>query len=171
MDTVCEQSLQKDPCREAREIFVRRMGDHLEAEGMPRIAGRLFGLMILEPGLISFGELAERLEVSRGSISTNARLLERKGLIVRVRPEGERQEYFRLAEAPYANMLRSVAARMEQTRATIVDALSLLPDQARQEHGRLAEADCFFRRTISALEALAADIDAMAATPTEGFHS
>ena len=75
---------------EVRKRFIDQMGTHMETEGLPRIAGRLFGLMILELEPISFGDLAHRLGVSRGSISTNSRLIEAKGLIERVSMEGER---------------------------------------------------------------------------------
>jgi DNA-binding transcriptional regulator GbsR (MarR family) len=57
------------------EEFVEMMGRQLEEQGAPRIAGRMFGylMMIEEPE--SLDQLAEDLQVSRTSISTNARLL------------------------------------------------------------------------------------------------
>ena len=53
--------------------FVERMGLTLEGEGLPRIAGRLFGFLLVHPEAYSLDELAERLQVSKASISTNAR--------------------------------------------------------------------------------------------------
>lgn len=134
------------------------MGDHLEAEGMPRIAGRLFGLMILEPGLISFSDLAERLCVSRASISTNARLLESKGLILKVQVAGERQDFFRLADDPYVNMIRGVAHRMEETQTSIVKAEADLPPDAVAERQRLEQARAFFETAVASLNDLAAKL-------------
>ncbi|HEX2017460.1 MAG TPA: MarR family transcriptional regulator [Aurantimonas sp.] len=134
--------------------LVERMGDHLEAEGMPRIAGRIFGLMIIEPDMISFGALAERLDVSRASISTNARLLESKGLLVRVRVPGQRQDFYRLADQPYVNMLRGVAGRMGETLATLAAAHAALPPDAAAERDRLEQARIFFEKTLASLTKL-----------------
>ena len=70
------------------ENFIERMGMIAQADGLPRIAGRIMGLIILEGGPYSFGELAKRLSVSRGSISTNTRLLENMGVIERTAKPG-----------------------------------------------------------------------------------
>ncbi|EAU41382.1 hypothetical protein FP2506_01405 [Fulvimarina pelagi HTCC2506] len=141
-------------CAEARERFIERMGEHMEMEGLPRIAGRLFGLLLVDPGTVSFSDLAERLGVSRGSISTNARLLEGKGLIERVAVDGERQDYFRLADRPFVNMVRGIAARMRET-------MTLIDDGCRDcggpsvNPGILATRD-FFAEAVENLEELAA---------------
>ncbi len=95
--------------------FVEAMGLILQGDGMPRIAGRLLGLFVLHGGPFSFAELSEALDVSRGSISTNTRLLEDLGIIERVALRGERQDYFKLSDEPYAElverkMVRSIKA-------------------------------------------------------------
>ncbi|NDV85761.1 MarR family transcriptional regulator [Aurantimonas aggregata] len=145
----------------AASRLIERMGDHLEAEGMPRIAGRIFGLMIIEPDLVSFGALAERLEVSRASISTNARLLEDKGLLARVRVPGQRQDFYRLADQPYVNMLRGVAARMSETLATLATAHDDLPPEAGVERARLEQARIFFETTLASLTELSAQLSSL----------
>lgn len=110
------------------EQFIERMGMIAQADGLPRIAGRLMGLMVLEAGPFSFSELEQRLKVSRGSISTNTRLLENMGVIERLSKSGERQDYFQLVKAPYAQLLHGLAFRIgkaekmvRETQATIVD--------------------------------------------------
>jgi DNA-binding transcriptional regulator GbsR (MarR family) len=147
----------------AASHLIERMGDHLEAEGMPRIAGRIFGLMIIEPELISFGALAERLGVSRASISTNARLLEGKGLLARVRVPGQRQDFYRLADQPYVNMLRGVAARMGETLATLAIVHDTLPPEAGVERARLEQAQIFFETTLASLTELSGQLSDLAA--------
>jgi DNA-binding transcriptional regulator GbsR (MarR family) len=42
------------------EEFVERMGLVAEGDGLPRIAGRIMGLMVIEGGPLSFAELAQR---------------------------------------------------------------------------------------------------------------
>jgi len=153
-----------------RAYFADRMGQHMEAEGLPRIAGRLFGLLILAPDPVSFGALAEELQVSRGSISTNARLLESKGLIERVAVPGERQDFFRLAERPYANMMRGIIARMQDMLATLAETANALPGDAAVERARLDEARQFFETSVSAFADIAArlaDLPVPAQTPDD----
>lgn len=147
----------------ARARFIDHMGDYLEAEGLPRIAGRLFGLIMLETDPISFGALAERLDVSRGSVSTNARLLEGMGVIARVKSEGERQDFFRLADQPYVNMVRGVSDRMARMLRTIADTEEALPVEARGERCRLVEAGEFFETAVSAMGDLSTRLSQLAA--------
>lgn len=101
--------------------FVERMGLLTQADGLPRIAGRLMGLMVLDGGPLAFGELAERLQVSRGSISTNVRLLEGMGVLERVTRPGERGDYFRLTDDPYDRLIEGVRLRAAKG-ATLVEA-------------------------------------------------
>jgi len=63
--------------------FIELVGRIVQAEGLPRNAGRLLGLLIFDGGQISFGDLAEILQISRGSVSSSSRMLEEFGLIRR----------------------------------------------------------------------------------------
>ncbi len=55
--------------------FIENMGLHYEDYGFARIAGRIIGLLLVSPRPISSEEMAEALQVSRSSISTNLRTL------------------------------------------------------------------------------------------------
>ena len=92
--------------------FIEGMGLLTQAEGLPRIAGRFLALLVIEGGPLSFGEVADRLQVSRGSVSSNARLLETMGVLERVAKPGDRGDYFRLADDPYEQVLTVIEARM-----------------------------------------------------------
>ena len=48
----------------------------LEADGLPRVAGRIFGTLLLAAEPRSLDDLASTLGVSKASISVNARLLQ-----------------------------------------------------------------------------------------------
>ena len=62
--------------------FVEEVGLFFEQSGMPRMAGRILGwLLISDPSHQTTSELAEVLLASKGSISTMTRLLIRIGLI------------------------------------------------------------------------------------------
>ncbi|HEV2980499.1 MAG TPA: MarR family transcriptional regulator [Solirubrobacteraceae bacterium] len=78
------------------ERFIEELGMQFELEaGAPRMVGRVLAwLLVCEPPEQSAAELAERLQASKGSISTSTRLLLRLGLIERVRLRGERFDRF-----------------------------------------------------------------------------
>ena len=128
--------------------FVEQMGLILQAEGLPRIAGHIMGLMIMQEGPFSLSQLAERLSVSRASISTNTRLLEDLEVIVRTAKPGDRQDYFKLSPQPYARMLRGVVRRMRRARDVVESTQDALPEEMADTHGRLEELDAFYEALI-----------------------
>jgi len=92
--------------------FIEEMGIVLEQLGIPRMAGKVFGFLLLSrDSEVSTDELVGQLQASRGSISTMTRLLIQMGLLDRVGRTGERRDYFRIRPGTWSNILR---ARMEQ---------------------------------------------------------
>ena len=110
-----------------RTDFIEKIGLITQAEGLPRIAGRVFGMLIFDGEMVSFGDLAKRLQVSRASISTSIRILEERGLVKRMTKPGERQDYFQLAPNPYVTMLESIQKRTRTTRDEIAQTIDALP--------------------------------------------
>jgi DNA-binding transcriptional regulator GbsR (MarR family) len=137
--------------------FIERMGIVAQADGLPRIAGRLLGLMVLEGGPFSFGALATRLEVSRGSVSTNTRLLENMGIIERTTKAGDRQDYFQLAKNPYAKLLQGLVHRMSNAATLVQDTQEALPQGDQQQ--RLQELGDFYHSMINAYQTLIAQME------------
>ena len=79
--------------------FIEEVGIVFERTGLPRMAGRMFGwLLISDPHYQSPSELALVLMASKGSISTTVRLLVQIGLIERYIIPGERHDHFRLRQ-------------------------------------------------------------------------
>lgn len=139
--------------------FVERMGLITQAEGLPRIAGRIMGLMIVHGGPFGFTELAERLSVSRASISTNTRLLEDLGIIERTAMPGDRQDYFRLSRKPYARMLKGIVERMRRAREVVEGAQQAFPDDMIGAQERLAELDAFYDTLVESFVAVIEEWD------------
>lgn len=103
-----EDELTLDP---ADEEFVERVGRFFEGDGAARTSGRMLGLMLLATREMSIDEIADRLKVSRASVSTNARQLETIGVVERVSHMGDRRDYYRIA----ADLERTlVRLRMER---------------------------------------------------------
>lgn len=92
---------------EQTQRFIEKMGLLGEADGMPRIAGRIFALLFITSAPMSLEEIATRLEVSRASVSTDARRLAQMGLLERVSRPGDRRDYYRLAPDGIRHSLES----------------------------------------------------------------
>jgi hypothetical protein len=90
------------------ERFVEAMGRYLAGYGLPRMAGRMWAvLLICEPPELTAGEIADALHASRGAISGAARLLTTVGLITRSSRRGDRREYFSVPPGSSIRLLES----------------------------------------------------------------
>lgn len=129
------QDVKLDP---ADEEFIERVGRFFEGDAAPRTSGRLLGLLLLEPDELSIDDIADRLRVSRASVSTNARNLETLGVLERVSHLGDRRDFYRIAPDLERTLLRH---RMERLAAVelLLDAGTATP-AARDERvrGRLS---------------------------------
>jgi DNA-binding transcriptional regulator GbsR (MarR family) len=95
----------------ADEEFVERVGRFFEGDGAARTSGRMLGLLLLSTREMSIDEMADRLKVSRASVSTNARQLETYGIVQRVSHMGDRRDFYRIAADLERTLLR---LRMER---------------------------------------------------------
>ncbi len=138
---------------EARELFIERNAIQAETSGLPRIAGRLIGIFLLDGGPISFAELAERMQASRASVSTNTRLLERLGIIERVAMRGERQDFFSLRANPFLIVLEQSIADCQRF-TTYVDELLAASPLPAEATARLQQAQDFHAVTAQTLQEL-----------------
>ena len=138
------QTQETEVAEDAVAEFIDRMGMIAQADGLPRIAGRLMGFFVIHGGPVSFSELSERLQVSRASVSNNTRLLEGIGVIERTSRPGDRQDYFRLADQPYRRLLEGVVERMGRASAAADKAGLELPADWADARRRLAELSDFY---------------------------
>lgn len=120
--------------------FLEEMGLMFENVGMPRMAGRVFGwLLISNPPLQSSGELVEVLQASKGSISTTTRLLIQIGLIERVSLAGDRRDYFQIKPNAWTQLTQQQMLRVTAFRQLAERGLELLSGSDRQLQQRLRE--------------------------------
>lgn len=110
----------------ATSRFVERFGLLFEREGFSRIAGRITALLLVTDGARSLDELAETLAVSKASVSTEARRLEDRGLLVRSHRPGDRRDYYEFAPGGFRPILQ---ARVEalQRLGTLIGEAERLP--------------------------------------------
>ncbi len=135
--------------------FIEDVGLVFEKSGLPRMAGRIFGwLLISDPPHQSTGELAEALLASKGSISTMTRLLIRVSLIERFSLPGVRRDYFRIRLGASHQLLKDSLAQTTAFRQLMERGLELTEGKTpltRQGLEEMRDMYSFFEREFPAL--------------------
>lgn len=137
--------------RDATDTFIETMGRHFEEEGIPRIAGRLFGLLLVNEEPCSLDDMAERLQVSKGSVSSNSRMLEQWGVAERVTRPGDRRDYYHLADDMEQRILERQMEHVVKMRERLREGLASMPDAPRAVRDRFLAAIAFQERTLESL--------------------
>ena len=144
--------------------FVESMGVYFERYALPRIGGRLLGLLLVADRALSLDDLASILSVSRASVSTNMRLILAIGLAELVTLPGDRRDYYRFTDDAWeqamlidmegVQALRRLAARgleviktSENTAREHLDELIAFSDLALEERRVTLERWRGFQRT------------------------
>ncbi len=139
----------------SQDEIIEAFGLMGQEDGVPRIAGRIHGLFLVsEKARWTLSDIAERLQVSRGSVSTNLRLLETMGVLERSALPGDRHAYYRLTADPYASMLERHARQMRKIQGLVGDARNELPRGDESVQTRLADMHEFFSRAVDGAERL-----------------
>jgi DNA-binding transcriptional regulator GbsR (MarR family) len=87
----------RDP--QAVSRFVERFAQVMVEAGMPRIASRIFVLLVAtDSGRLTAAELADGLHASPAAISGGVRYLTQVGLVTRGREPGSRRDYYNVSD-------------------------------------------------------------------------
>lgn len=139
---------------EAVSEFVEQLGLHAEAEGLPRTAGRIMGLMLVCEGPYTLDQLQDELQISRGSASTNTRRLEELGVVERTTRPGDRRVFFRLTDDPYGRIVESRLERMRKIQEVVDRATERIPDEYEKGKRRLDYMRRFYQLIVEETDAL-----------------
>jgi hypothetical protein len=121
--------------------FVEEVALFYERFGLPRMAGRILGwLLVCEPQQQTMAEMARALGGSKASMSTMTRLLLPLRLIERVRRPGERQDRFGIRPGLWAEGFRREVASYGAARAMYARGLDALAGRAAAARARLEDA-------------------------------
>ena len=115
----------------AERQFIEEFGIVMEQTGLPRMAGRILGwLLISDSPHQSSEQLVNGLEASKGSISSMTRLLIQINLIERMSLPGVRRDYFRIRADAWHNMIRrGLEDEIKMVRQLAERALELFADK------------------------------------------
>jgi DNA-binding transcriptional regulator GbsR (MarR family) len=130
----------EDDSSASKQHFAEDVGLTFEEEGMPRMAGRMLGwLLVSESPHVTLQDLAVVLHASKGSISTMSRLLMRMGLIERVSLPGERRDYIRLKPGSWSEWFGEEVSKISVLRQLAEHGLELLESKSSASRERLEE--------------------------------
>jgi DNA-binding transcriptional regulator GbsR (MarR family) len=125
--------------------FIEDIGLFFEQMGLPRMAGRILGvLLISDPEAQSITDICERLNASKSSVSTMARLLMERGLIERVASPVPRRDFYRFKPGGWFIYMRQWLALMAELHGITERGLSLMKSKPVGLKARLQEAHDMF---------------------------
>lgn len=137
--------------------FVETMGQLWESEGLPRIAGRVFGFLTVQGEPCSLDDLAAALGVSKASVSTDARRLESLGLLQRTHRPADRRDYYAIAPDAPARVLAIKLEQLQRFDSALND-LRGIDELAPAVHARIAQFGRNHHRFVTTLRGLLAEI-------------
>ncbi len=132
--------------------FTDRLATLFEDDGLPPIAGRIFGFLLLTDAALSLDELAGALVVSKASASTNARLLAQLGVIEQVRRPGSRRDYYRMAPDLFERSMAQRLARWQRFTEVIGEGRRTLPMESPEVRQRLERYEEAFSYMADAID-------------------
>jgi DNA-binding transcriptional regulator GbsR (MarR family) len=136
----------------ASDLFIEVLGQVSQENGDARIFGRIVGLLVVDGGEMSLTQISERLQVSRASVSTNARQLTQRGILQRLTHPGDRQDYYRLTEMPYFDMLGELATRFRRYADALEGCVAGMRAEQEGSAERAAEIQTFFGKSAQILD-------------------
>lgn len=138
-----------------REQFIEDMGIILEQSGIPRMAGKIFGCLLLSRDKeMSTDQLLGQLKASRGSVSTMTRLLIQRGLIERAGRPGHRRDYFRIKTGTWSSILKAKMEELITLHDLIERGMDIVTQKEAVAYNRLREMHEFYEFFESRFPAL-----------------
>ena len=135
--------------------FIEDVGILYGEMGFPRMAGRVFGwLLVCDPPYQSAEQLATIVEASKGSISSMTRLLIQMGMVERIGIPGRRDTYYRIRSGSWSELMKNHLANLTALRKLAERGLDLMADRAHESRQRLQalrDFHAFLEREIPSL--------------------
>jgi DNA-binding transcriptional regulator GbsR (MarR family) len=99
---------------QAREHFIQGLSRISHFWGFPKAMGAIYGALYLSLDPLSLDDLVEQVGVSKGAVSTNARALERLGMVHKHVRIGERKDYY-TAETDFWMIIKNILYEREKS--------------------------------------------------------
>jgi DNA-binding transcriptional regulator GbsR (MarR family) len=126
------------PATAAELHYVEEVALGMERQGLFRMAGRVLGwLLICDPAEQTFGQIAEVLQASKGSISGAMKFLVPSGLVERISRPGDRRNYYRCRPGAWTDLARDQSRQYDDFRKLAERGLELLAEAPAARRERL----------------------------------
>ncbi|PTL80521.1 GbsR/MarR family transcriptional regulator [Vitiosangium sp. GDMCC 1.1324] len=140
--------MRQDSVSADEERFIESMGLFFERQGVPRIGGRLLGLLLVADKPLAPGEIAELLKVSPASVSTNIRQLQASGLVDPASIPGDRRHYYVFNSVGWDHRLELAISAMDAMAQLCQDALASPKLKGRHKLREAVEFCDFYRQEL-----------------------
>jgi hypothetical protein len=122
----------------ALQRFVDEVGLYSERAGLPLLAGRILGwLLVAQPPLQTLSNVASGLGTTTGIVRLAAQPLIHLGIVEMVNPPGDENEYFRLSMTGWSRMVAHQLSEVAAFGALAEHGLALLEGAAPERRERL----------------------------------
>jgi DNA-binding transcriptional regulator GbsR (MarR family) len=109
--------------------FIENLAQYFESFGIPRIGGRILGLLLVASEPLSAEDISTTLEVSRASVSTNIRFALQVGLVEKVSFPGDRITYYAFPETGLEKTLAVEIQGVSVMKRFVEQGLNALPPE------------------------------------------
>ena len=129
------------PLTRSKEAFISHWGEMGSSWGVPRSMAEMHALLFIEGRPMNTDEIMERLQVSRGNVSTTLRQLADWGIVTRTRLRGDRKDHFEAEQDVWNLLSLIVRARKRRELEPLLAALDDARTLAAARHALHALAD------------------------------
>jgi DNA-binding transcriptional regulator GbsR (MarR family) len=122
------------------KTYIEQFGIQLEALGLPRMAGRVIGwLLVCSPSHQNARDLEIAVGGSKASISTTLQMLVRLGIVERLGIPGVRSAFYQIRTGSWTNYLEKKAMEVRSMRELAERGLAILAGEPPERRLRLEE--------------------------------
>ncbi len=109
---------------------IERIGVFFEKSGMPPVASRIIGLLMLaEPPYKTFEEIVETVNASKSSVSNAIKFLQQEELIDYITFPGDRKRYFQLNTHSWLELLKKRIKGIGEFREVLRETVEIRSDK------------------------------------------
>jgi DNA-binding transcriptional regulator GbsR (MarR family) len=155
-----------DQLNSARQNFIQGMSRISHFWGFPKAMGAIYGAIYLSPAPMSLDDLVTQVGVTKGSVSTNVRTLERLGMVHKQLQLGDRKDYY-TAETDFWKIIKGVLREREKQEfdlalRTVTDSLEMVNASAPEDDE--ADLAAFYQKRMQNMKSFFDTLDNLVAT-------
>lgn len=110
----------KSSLTQAEDVFLNKINPICKKFGLNHLMAHLYTILYFSNDPLSLDDMTERLNISKGSASTNIRALERYGAVKRVWVKGSRKDYYE-ADTNLSKLIKERITGMAQERMSEIE--------------------------------------------------